>query len=325
VSVDTTTGQRRVIYAPNSGFSRLTLGSIRRIEVKNAYGIKSFADLILPPNHHAGDKHPLVVVQYSSRGFLRGGTGDEVPIQLLANRGLAVLSFDKPGFYALTKAPHNEEEFRRISYAGWMDRRSIFSSLEESVRLAVATGTVDPQRVGISGFSDGVETVQFALINSTMFSVAAIGGCCNDQWLPALVGGPGYQQHQRSQGLPAFDVNAKDYWAPMSLHQHADELHTPILAQMADSEYTLALDVEAAWRSRGNPFELYVFPNETHVKWQPSHRLAIYERVSDWFSFWLLNKVDCNANKNDQYDRWFKMKGAPDRAASSCLATSPIP
>ena len=38
----------------------------------------------------------MVVVQYDTRGFLRGGTGDEYPIQAFANRGYAVLSFRRP-------------------------------------------------------------------------------------------------------------------------------------------------------------------------------------------------------------------------------------
>src|SRR3546814_7367490 len=69
--------------------------------------------------------YPLVVVQYDTRGFLRGGTGDEYPIQALAASGFAVLSVSRPIDYAtsIARAGRSEEHtselqsLMRISYA----------------------------------------------------------------------------------------------------------------------------------------------------------------------------------------------------------------
>ena len=38
---------------------------------------------------------------------------------------------------------------------------------------------------------------------------------------------------------------------------------------------------------RENRGDLYIFPHETHQKFQPRHKLAAYERNLDWFRFWL--------------------------------------
>lgn len=328
VAIDSTTGQRQPLYEPNRAFSRLCLGSVQRFRIKNAYGIESWADLVLPPDHHPGEKHPMVLVQYRSRGFLRGGTGDEVPIQFLAGRGFAVLSFERPMLYGWFQSPKTELGFRQLNHADFMDRRSVLSSMQEAVQQAVATGAVDSAHMGISGFSDGTANTQFALINSKLFSVASLGACCEDQIMQPLEGGPGYERYQRENGYTPFDDfsdSSRAFWSAMSLRQNADRLTTPILAQVGDSEYTMGLDVEAAWRERGNPFELYVFPDDTHWKWQPAHRLAMYDRVSDWFTFWLMHKIDCHPDKADQYARWRKMKGAPDIQASMCPATLPVP
>lgn len=328
VAIDPETGKRKVIYNPNRGFNRIELGAITHLHTRNAYGIESWADLVLPPDHHTGQKHPLVLVQYRSRGFLRGGLGDDTPIQFLARRGFAVLSFERPTLYGQAVGAKTELEFRKINHLDFMDRRSVLSSMEDAIRQSVATGTVDAAHMGISGFSDGTANTQFALINSNLFSVASLGACCEEQILQPLEGGPGYERYLHDAGYPAFDdfsPGAIKYWSKMSLRLNADRLATPILAQIGDSEYTMGLDVEAAWRERGNPFELYVFPNDTHVKWQPAHRFAMYDRVSDWFTFWLMKKVDCGPGKAAQYARWARMKGAPVITGSSCLAQMPVP
>src|SRR5258706_6707493 len=91
VAIDVRGGKSRTIFDPNPGFARLRLGEVRRLRFRNAYGVECFADLVLPPTIKAGEKVSMVVVQYYSEGFLRGGTGDEVPIQAMAARRFAVL------------------------------------------------------------------------------------------------------------------------------------------------------------------------------------------------------------------------------------------
>jgi hypothetical protein len=54
--------------------------------------------------------------------------------------------------------------------------------------------------------------------------------------------------------------------------------------------------------------DLYVFPNEPHQKFQPRHKLAVYERNLDWFRFWLQGYEDPNPAKAAQYVRWRQMK-----------------
>jgi hypothetical protein len=56
------------------------------------------------------------------------------------------------------------------------------------------------------------------------------------------------------------------------------------------------------------PFDAFVYHNERHLRWQPGHRMAIYNRNLDWFRFWLQDFVDPDAAKADQYDRWGKLR-----------------
>ena len=60
----------------------------------------------------------------------------------------------------------------------------------------------------------------------------------------------------------------------------------------------------------GKPVELWAFPEETHLKYQPRHKAAVYERNLDWFRFWLQDHVDPDPAKAAQYRRWEAMKAA---------------
>ena len=145
VAIDPDSGQERIIFDPNPDFRSLKLGKAQRFHFTNAYGVESFADLVLPPDHEPGSKHPLIVVQYISHGFLRGGTGDEFPIQLFAAKGFAVLSFARPDFAVEKVAAETSTEFSHWLREDWRDRRSVQSSLEMAVDKAVSTGAVDTQ------------------------------------------------------------------------------------------------------------------------------------------------------------------------------------
>ena len=57
----------------------------------------------------------------------------------------------------------------------------------------------------------------------------------------------------------------------------------------------------------GTPTELYAFPDEAHIKMQPRHWLAIYERNLDWFRYWLQGERDPDPAKAGQYERWDKL------------------
>jgi hypothetical protein len=85
---------------------------------------------------------------------------------------------------------------------------------------------------------------------------------------------------------------------------NADKVSAPLLMQLADTEMLMALPNYVALKDANKPVEAYIFPGEYHIKWQPQHKLAVAERIIDWFNFWLNDKEDPAAQKVDQYQRW---------------------
>lgn len=323
VAVDPDSGRHSLIFDPNPEFRRLKLGSVQKFRIRNAFGVESNADLVLPPNHKTGDRHPLVVVQYASVGFLRGGTGDEFPIHPLAAKGFAVLSFSRPDPPPDAMAARTERELMQASRRDWRDRRNVQSTLELAIQRAVASGAVDQERMGISGFSDGSTSLQWALINSSLFKVAASGSCCDGMDVFPLMVGPNFTEEGRDIGLGFFRPGVENIWKPLSLTLNVDRINTPILIQNSDGEYEGGLDVIEIFKGRGKAIELFVFSGEPHIKYQPAHRLAMYERSTEWFQFWLMNVMNCDPAKAAQYARWKVMKNAPDETKLRCEFNTP--
>ncbi|MDQ2762378.1 MAG: peptidase, partial [Pseudomonadota bacterium] len=72
-------------------------------------------------------------------------------------------------------------------------------------------------------------------------------------------------------------------------------------------EYRGALASYTALREVGKPADLFVFPNEHHIKWQPAHRLAAYWRSLDWFDYWLRGLLPGDERRRDEAQRWAAM------------------
>lgn len=309
VSISVSDGKIENLVDPNPEFGNIQLGKVERLRWKNSFGIETIGDLVLPPSHQTGQKHPLILVGYETKGFLRGGTGDEYPIFVMAAKGYAVLSFQRPPSYASVFGSGEASEARKLNQDNWVDRRNVLSSQEAGVEIAIRKGVVDADKIGITGFSDGSSSAQFALINSQLFKVASLSNCCLDVVSTATLSGPVLSQRFREMGYPALNDSSDEFWKPYSIRLNARSLRkVPILMQLSDGEFRFALEPYVALTDQGAPVAMYVFPGENHVKWQPAHRRAVYERNVDWFDFWLKGQENQNSSKYEQYILWRKMK-----------------
>lgn len=311
VEIDVRAGTERLLFEPNPEFKSVELGSVERLHWASADGTEAFGDLVLPPSRNRGPL-PLIIVQYTSRGFLRGGIGDETPIQLFAAHGYAVLSFNAP--VVMPKWDGSKKSFTEtvaLSNRNWAERRTKFAALDAGIQVLVDRGTVDPRRIGITGPSDGAATARFGIINKPgYFAAASVSSCCEEPTSYMLYGGIGLAKERIDWGYPPARGAGSEAWAPVSLAMNSDKMKTPLLMQLADHEYLIALDSFMSLRSAKTPVEMEIFPGEFHLKWQPAHREAAYRRNLQWFDFWMLGKEDPDPVDPDQYARWKEMRVA---------------
>jgi dipeptidyl aminopeptidase/acylaminoacyl peptidase len=314
--LDPSTGARQLLFDPNPEFAALTLGKVERLHWRNSFGIEAIGDLVLPVGYRRTRRYPLVVVQYQTRGFLRGGTGDEYPIQAFANRGYAVLSVQRPIPVAIALGARTFHEGDRLNLSGFADQKSVFSSLERGVRIAIARGIADPRKIGISGLSNGSTTAVWALLHSSLFSAAALSSCCFDTDLAMWVG-PVTAKEYREDGYPGLLGHNSPFWRDIALSINARRVRTPILLQLADYEYLNSLESYTALREAGAPIDMFVFPGEYHNKWQPAHRLAVYRRSLDWFDYWLRGIRPAAPDRKADLESWDKLRAQLPSASRS--------
>jgi dipeptidyl aminopeptidase/acylaminoacyl peptidase len=294
----------------NSHFAERRFGEVSELRWQDRSGTAGFAHLVKPIGDVPGRRYPLVIVQYRSRGFLRGGVGDEYPIHVLAAEGFAVLSFDRPEDWDAWTNARTPQEFQQRRNTDSRDRRRVLSVLLAGIDRLQELGIVDPKKVAITGLSDGAETAAFALIHAPdRFAAAALSGIW---WEPVVfyAAGPNLQSAFAGMGLGWFPGGSDDdAWRRVSLSLNAASIRTPILVQVSDSEILPAIQAATALRAHEKPVDLYVFPDEGHVKGQPRHRLNVYRRNVQWLKFWLQDVRDADPIDSTQYQRWQAWRG----------------
>lgn len=315
------------LFDPNLQFGRYRLGAVERIEWRDAFGNPTFGHLVYPPGYEKRRPCPLVVVQYRSRGFLKGGVGEEYPIFPLAAAGFMVLSFDRPDDWDIFSRYDNstpaslgvsEAEEWKNAY----ERRRAVTALEVILDQLVERGIADPARIGITGLSDGSETATFALFNSQRYAAAAISGSTTpdsyylavNETLRAL-----WRAILQAQSGP----EAVEKWKPYSLMHNVDKMAVPLLIQVSDSELIATTPLHVTLKDAGKPVETYVFPAEYHIKSQPQHKLAVAERTIDWFRFWLMDEEDADPSKAEQYSRWRRLRERRDQQSTDRMKALP--
>ena len=288
----------------------MNIPRVEKLEWKEPGGIWAAGHLVYPANFDESKRYPLVIVQYRSHGFLRGGVGDEYPIFPLASNGFFVLSFDRPERYEYFQTIADPWLLEGTYWGqGLWERESALSSIREIVKRLINRDLIDPTKIGITGLSDGAETVWYSLIHSDIFSAAAASsGGWSPSWYWLATRQTREHYMKQAAGLPSPASGDLQRWRRISPEFHADSINTPVLIQVADRELVETVPTISALEEAGQPVEAYVFPNEYHIKWQPKHKLAVYNRTIDWFNFWLRDVEDSDSKKAAQYERWRRMK-----------------
>jgi len=297
--VDVASRTVRVVADVNPEFRSLRLSPGTRIDWKN--DMNMFAYLVKPEGYVVGKRYPVVVTTYrAGTGFLRGGVGDEYPIHVFAANGFAVLAFDC-GADKNTK-PGDFEGALEI-WQGPLD------GLKESLRLAAAMGVADLSRVGYTGLSHGSEIGAYAMSHSDLFHAVAMSGSGSWDMLSEQMMAKTFRPWFVQWGLIGADGKpVPERFARLSATENVDRIHAPLLIHAPDAEYIMALPLYAAMRERNKPVEMWMYPDEYHVKIQPKHRYSVYERNVDWFRFWLKGEEDPSPAKKEQYERWRKLR-----------------
>ncbi|WP_449427528.1 Atxe2 family lasso peptide isopeptidase [Rhodanobacter umsongensis] len=299
-AIDVESGYRRILFAPNKGMDADIAATVpaKLIHWKDAQGREFTGQFFEARGASAAHPPPLFVNFYHCYGFLRGGVGDEWPFATLAEDGISALCINAIPEYRLDAAARYDQGR---------------AAIESVVKLLSAEGRIDRTHVGMGGLSYGSEVTLWTLVHSNVVTAASVSGVSVTPTLYLL---NTLRDAFRSQFRQEWQLGSSEEtpkrWREVSPAYQLDRINAPILFQLPEQEYRMTLDYSLPLAHR-HQADIYVFPDETHIKFQPRHKMAVYERNVDWFRFWLQDYEDPNPVKAGQYRIWRGMKKATKR------------
>jgi dienelactone hydrolase len=186
------------------------------------------------------------------------------------------------------------------------------ASFEDAVTELAREGIVDPQRVGIAGYSRGSQLVNVAMTQSNFFRAASSG---DGGYLEPVAAADMPESYIAVFGGLPYDPQALPNYLALSPSLRAGEACGAILQQVA-APHAASIDFYRALRKAAVPTQISLFPgesaasDETHVFHIPSNRMAAMQENIAWFDYWLLDKRDPESPFADRYAGWDAMKGA---------------
>ncbi|MGJ4802912.1 Atxe2 family lasso peptide isopeptidase [Luteimonas sp. SDU82] len=294
--IDIQSGERLVLFDPNAALAHdmAILVDVSLLRWTDGSG-QSFTGQYFRARTPGEGPAPLFVNYYSCPGFVRGGLGDEWPFATLARHGVSAL--------CINYAPLKADAIERFDQA--------LSAVRSAVELLAARGEVDPDRVGMGGLSFGSSATMWVAMNSDLLAAASVasGVISPSYYLWGRMKGERFLQSLDSVwGLGALD-ETPERWRTLSPAFNLERIRAPVLFQVPEQEYLFSLDYAIPMIQAGRA-DLFVFPNEPHQKFQPRHKLAVYDRNLDWFRFWLQRHEDPTPTKQEQYAHWRHMEAA---------------
>ncbi len=173
---------------------------------------------------------------------------------------------------------------------------------------------IDPDRVGIIGFSRTCVYVMQTLTTSSLhFKAALIADGLNEGYLQYLlnvdVAHDVYRRDAESLIGAAPYGSGLQTWFERSPEFNLNKINAPLRVVAKRGLGTLFMwEPYAMLRVLKKPVDLLVINTNEHILTNPGARLASQGGTVDWFRFWLKDEEDPDPARADQYKRWRELR-----------------
>jgi dipeptidyl aminopeptidase/acylaminoacyl peptidase len=277
-------GNWRQLTKNNSGQSA-TWGKAQNLEWTNE-GFHIQGWVVPPARVESGKKYPMVVLIH---GGPAGVTTPEWPASFGMSRAIiAALSLN--GYYVLLPNPRGSygqgEDFTRANVKdfGGGDLRDDMAGVDAAIKKY----PIDPQRLGVTGWSYGGFMTMWTVTQTNRFHAAVAGAGIAD-WQSY------YGQNLIDKWMIPF-FGASVYDDP-AVYQKSSPIHfiknvkTPTLVIVGerDAECPAPQSSEFwhALKTLGVPTELVIYAGEGHLFMKPEHQIDRLDRMLAWFDKYL--------------------------------------
>jgi dipeptidyl aminopeptidase/acylaminoacyl peptidase len=323
-ALDMRTARTEVLADVNPEWRNLLLGKVERFEwdtpkfswnepggeLAGLYPSRAYGYILYPPYFDPKRKYPVFIDPYVASGF--NSVGAEHPLHVYAASGFVVLR---------TAFPQYIDRFARgigmqQMYSPQLDYPHLTMLMESTLRgldVVAARGFIDEHRVGIGGVSHGTFVPLYMMQKHDRIAAISIS---SPHWGPLQY----YWSTQKARGaMGTYETNkdnwarqpegsGSDLWNGIDIAAHVETIEAPVLMNLAAHETYALVRLIRNLADAGKPYDAYVFPAETHLKWQPAHLYAIASRNLEWFRFWLQDIEDPDPAKSEQYLRWHRLR-----------------
>ncbi|MFC4563815.1 alpha/beta fold hydrolase [Nocardiopsis mangrovi] len=278
---DHTTGESRLLFRPHPRLDPGAMAPMTPVTITARDGLSLPSYLTLPVGVEPSGL-PMVLLVHGGP-WARDAWGFNPTVQLLANRGYAVLQVNFRGSTGFGKA-HTQAAIGE--FAGKMH-----DDLIDAVDWAVARGYADPDRVAIFGTSyGGYAALVGAAFTPDRFAAAVdvvgISDLANfmrtvpEAAKPLLI-----NNWYRYIGDPEVPGEEADMLARSPISR-VDDIRTPLMVVQGANDVRVVQaesdNIVAALRARGVEVDYTVFPDEGHGFVNPENKIA-FHRAADRF------------------------------------------
>ncbi|MGH9748097.1 MAG: prolyl oligopeptidase family serine peptidase [Candidatus Acidiferrales bacterium] len=238
--------------------------------------------LIYPKDYDPAKKYPLVV-------YVHGGPAWAIT-PTFPDRWRYPFGLPSHGYFVLEPNPRGSygmgEKFTRANVRdfGYGDFRDIMAGVDEAIKQA----PVDPERLGITGWSYGGFMTMWAVTQTNRFKAAVSGaGLSNYQSY--------YGQNKIDQWMiPYFGATVYDdpaVYAKSSPINFIKAAKTPTLIVVGDRDGECpspqSYEFWHALKTLAVMTQFVIYPNEGHEFANPAHSRDVIERTISWFGEYL--------------------------------------
>ena len=304
-ATDLTSRRSRKLWDPNPELSSINLGRITPFEWKDKTGYQWRGRLVLPPDYIPSKHYPLVIQTYGfSEGFVTDGLFPTASaVRPLAAAGIMVLQMPR----------------RTDHYGTAQEAPDQALGFESAIGRLTSDGLIDPERVGIIGFSRTCYHVLNTLVsNPALYAAATIADGMDGSYLQYLysVGDPAIEMDEHIYGAKPFGTGLKE-WLDRAPGFNLDKVRTPIRIETNSFGSILTQwETYASLYRQGKPVDVIYLPFADHLLQKPLERMASQQGNVDWFRFWLKGEEDSDPAKAVQYSRWRDLRKLQDKNAA---------
>jgi len=267
--------------------SEVRLGAVEEIRFKSKDGTEIEAFVVKPPAFDPSFRYPALL-------RIHGGPvsqydyGFNFQAQLFAADGYVVVLPNPRG------SSGYGQDFSLGIWKSWGEED--YEDVLASVDYVIDQGYVNPDRLGVGGWSYGGLLTNHVIVKTGRFKAAITGASST-----LYVANYGHDHYQRwweyELGLPWKKEN-REIWEKLSPFNYVENVTTPTLIVGGEKDWNVPIlnseQLYQALKRIGRTTQLVVYPGEFHGIQTPSYIKDLYERYLDWYGKYVKGSASTN-------------------------------